>query len=115
MHRDPVPVHDTAAMWVERLEQMLAALIRDRDLLGPDRSIDVRFDDFMADEMRVADAVYALAGEPLADEARAAMAGYLDGHQRGRLGRVSTSWRDFGIDEAELRERFAPYASRFLS
>ncbi|WP_407667666.1 sulfotransferase family protein [Mycolicibacterium arseniciresistens] len=115
MHRDPVPVHDTAAMWVERLEQMLAALIRDRDLLGPDRSIDVRFDDFMADEMRVADAVYALAGEPLTDEARAAMAGYLDGHQRGRLGRVSTSWQDFGIDEEELRERFAPYVSRFLS
>ncbi|MCZ8377477.1 sulfotransferase [Mycobacterium sp. CPCC 205372] len=115
MHRDPVPVHDTAAMWVERLEQMLAALIRDRDLLGRDRSIDVRFDDFVADEMRVADAVYALAGEPLTDEARAAMAGYLDGHQRGRLGRISTSWRDFGIDEGELRERFAPYVSRFLS
>lgn len=115
MHRDPVPVHDTAAMWVERLEQMLAALIRDRDLLGPDRSIDVRFDDFMADEMSVADAVYTLAGEPLTDDARAAMAGYLDGHQRGRLGRVSTSLRDFGIDEDELRERFAPYVNRFLS
>ena len=65
--------------------------------------------------MRVADAVYALAGEPLTDEARAAMAGYLDGHQRGRLGRISTSWRDFGIDEEELRERVAPYVSRFLS
>jgi hypothetical protein len=115
MHRDPVPVHDTAAMWIDRLEQMLAALIRDRDLLAPDRSIDVRFDDFTADEMSVADAVYTLAGEQLTDEARAAMAGYLDGHRRGRLGRISTSWRDFGIDEDELRERFAPYVSRFLS
>ncbi|MEV3902210.1 sulfotransferase [Mycobacterium sp. NPDC050551] len=115
MHRDPVPVRDTAAMWIDRLERMLAALIRDRDLLGPDRSIDVRFDDFMADEMSVAEAVYRLADEPLTDDARAAMAGYLDGHQRGRLGRISTSWRDFGIDEEELRERFAPYVSRFLA
>ena len=94
---------------------MTDQVARVADLLGPDRSVDVRFDDFMADEMSVADAVYTLAGEPLTDDARAAMAGYLDGHQRGRLGRVSTSWRDFGIDEDELRKRFAPYVNRFLS
>ena len=43
------------------------------------------------------------------------MADYLDGHQRGRLGTVATSAEMFGLDEAELRARFAPYVERFLS
>ncbi len=115
MHRSPVPVEEIAASWVDRLESMLAAFGRDRDLIGPGRSIDVRFDDFMADELAVAERIYALAGEPVTDAARSAMAGYLAEHQRNRLGRVATSCEMFGLDEDDLRERFAPYVERFLS
>ena len=43
------------------------------------------------------------------------MADYLAGHQRGRLGRVATSCEMFGLDEADLRRRFAPYVERFLA
>src|SRR5215208_6454226 len=115
MHRSRVPVQDIAAAWIDRLELMLAALVRDRDVIAPERSIDVRFDDFMADEFGVAEKVYGLVGEPVTDEARTAMADYLSGHRRGRLGRVVTSCEMFGLNEDELRARFAPYVSRFLS
>ncbi|KUH87967.1 hypothetical protein AU186_03550 [Mycobacterium sp. GA-1999] len=115
MHCAPVPVEQIAACWVDRLELMLNALIRDRDAIGPQRSIDVRFDDFMADEIGTAASVYELAGEPLTDEARAAMTDYLTGHQRGRLGRVATSAEMFGLDPEDLRRRFAPYVDRFLA
>lgn len=115
MHCSPVPVDDIAASWVDRLELMLGALIRDRDVIPPQRSIDVRFDDFMADEIGTAAAIYDLAGESLGGEARAAMLGYLEGHQRGRLGRVATSAQMFGLDERELQARFSPYIERFLS
>ena len=115
LHCSPVPVREIAASWVDRLEQMLSALIRDREVIGPERSVDVRFDDFMADELGVADQVYALAGEPMTDEARSAMADYLAGHQRGRLGRVATSCEMFGLDEDDLRVRFRPYVERFLA
>jgi hypothetical protein len=114
MHCSPVPVQEIAASWVDRLERMLAALIRDRSVIGPERSTDVRFDDFMADELGVAEQVYALAGEPLNSETRAAIADYLAGHQRGRLGRVATSCEMFGLDETDLRARLAPYIERFL-
>lgn len=114
MHRSPVPVHQIAEYWIERLDRMLSALVRDRDIFGHDRSIDVRFDDFMADEVGIAKRIYALADEPFTDEVRAAVAGYLSGHQRGRLGSVETSFEMFGLDEADLRERFAPYVERFL-
>jgi Sulfotransferase family len=115
MHRSVVPVEQIAASWIERLEQMLTALVRDRDTIGPDRSIDVRFDDFMGDEVGVAERVYALAGEPFTEEARASVAGYLAGHQRGRLGNVETSCEMFGLKEDDLRSRFAPYVERFLA
>jgi hypothetical protein len=115
MHRSPVPVEEIAAAWIDRLELMLAALTRDRGAVAPERSIDVRFDDFMADEFGVAEQVYGLIGEPMTEDARTAMTDYLAGHQRGRLGRVVTSCEMFGLNEDELHARFAPYVSRFLS
>ncbi len=114
MHRSPVPVQEIAGYWVDRLDRMLAALVRDRDTIGPERSIDIRFDDFMADELGIAERVYALAGEPFAEPARTAVAGYLSGHQRGRLGNIETSAEMFGLTEDGLRARFAPYVERFL-
>ncbi|HUE31873.1 MAG TPA: sulfotransferase [Mycobacterium sp.] len=114
MHRSPVPVSRIAESWIDRLEQMLTALVRDRDTIGPERSIDIRFDDFMADELGVAERVYALAGEPFTEEARTAITGYLAGHRRGRLGNIETTYEMFGLNEGDLRARFAPYVERFL-
>jgi Sulfotransferase family len=114
MYRSPVPVRQIAESWIDRLEQMLTALVRDRDTIGPERSIDIRFDDFMANELGVAEHVYALAGEPFTQQARTAIADYLAGHQRGRLGNVETSYEMFGLQEDSLRARFAPYVERFL-
>ncbi len=115
LHRSPVLVDEIAASWVDRLDLMLTAFMRDRNVIGPEHSLDVRFDDFMADELGVTEQIYALAGEPLTGGARTAMAEYLAGHQRNRLGRVATSCDMFGLDEDDLRERFAPYVGRFLS
>jgi hypothetical protein len=114
MHRSPVPVQQIAGYWIDRLDQMLSALIRDRDTIGPERSIDVRFDEFMSDEVGVAEGVYALAGEPFTEGVRGAVADYLAGHRRGRLGNVETSCEMFGLNEDALRERFAQYVERFL-
>jgi hypothetical protein len=115
MHRDRVDVPTLAAAWVDRLEKLLGAVVRDRDTVGAARSIDVRFDDFMADEVAVADSVYQLTGEPFDDAARSAITGYLQTHRRDRHGRVHTSAKMFGLDTDELRARFAPYISRFLT
>ena len=113
MHRSPVPVHEIAASWTDRLQLMLNALVRDRDLIPPERSVDVHFDEFMADELDTAERIYELAGEPRTPASRAAMIGYLDNHQRGRLGRIATSAEMFGLDERDLPVRFARYCERF--
>ena len=115
MHRSPVPVGQIAESWIDRLEQMLNALVRDRDTIGPERSIDIRFNDFMADELGVAERVCALAGEPFTEQPRTAIADYLAAHRRGRLGNVETSYEMFGLKGDNLRARFAPYVERFLA
>jgi len=115
MHRSPVDCVEIVEYWVDRLDLMLQALVRDRDAIEASRSLDVRFDEFMADDLAVAEEVFAVSGQPLTDADRTAMAEYLAGHQRGRLGRVRTSCEMFGLDEDELRTRFAPYVERFLT
>jgi hypothetical protein len=93
---------------------MLAACVRDRASLPADRSLDVRFDDFMADNLATARRVLTLAGEPVTPDVEAAMADYLAGHQRGRLGRIDYRPEDVGLDLADLRSRYADYTARFL-
>lgn len=115
MYTDTVNVTAIAQAWVDRLERLLDKCVRDRDAIAAERSVDVRFDDFMADEMGAVERVYAAAAEPLTDGARAAISGYLNSHRRGRHGRVATSAEMFGLEPAELRQRFSGYTSRFLA
>ncbi|WP_197420049.1 sulfotransferase [Mycobacterium sp. NAZ190054] len=115
MHRDRVDVETVARAWIDRLERLLGTCVRDRDVIAADRSVDVAFDDFMADEVGTAERVYTVARERFTDDVRAAVTRYLEGHRRGRHGRVHTSPEMFGLDADELRERFAPYTRRFLS
>ena len=68
----------SAAAWADRIEAMLNACLRDREVLGPERSLDVRFDDFMADDLGTARRVLELADQPFTAEAEAAMRAYLD-------------------------------------
>ena len=64
-HVDP---HAVGATWSERIEAMLLAAMRDRDLVPADQVMDVRFDEYMADQMAVLHRVYDLAGVDLTDD-----------------------------------------------
>ncbi len=114
MHADRVDPARIGRYWADRVEAMLGACTRDRDALAADRSLDVRFDDFMADDLATCRRVYELAGQPRSPDADAALAAYLAGHARGRLGRIDYRAADVGVDPDELRERFSGYTARFL-
>src|SRR5262249_42081496 len=61
---DPVDPIAIGHYWARRVETMISACVRDRHLLPAERSIDVRFDDFMADDVATLARIYALAGQP---------------------------------------------------
>jgi hypothetical protein len=108
---DPVKI---ARYWLDRADDLFSGCLRDRDVLPPGQSIDVRFTDFMADEQGTLSSVYALAGQPYDDDVRAAMADFISAHPRGRYGGVIYDLADVGLDAAEVAERLAAYRDRFI-
>ena len=109
-HPDPEKI---GAYWAARIEAMLRACVRDRDLLPADRSIDVRFHEFMADDIGTVERIYELAGQPMTDDARAAMAQFMVDHPRGRHGTIEYDLTQFGLDPAERRDALRFYSDRF--
>lgn len=100
--------------WLNRIDDLLAGCIRDRDVLPAGQSIDVRFDDFMADERATLADIYRLADQPFGDDVRAAMSDFLTEHPRGRYGGVIYDAANLNLDPAALAERFRDYRERFL-
>lgn len=134
-HRDPVSVIQSAATmlaygarinytsprpewyidyWSDRVRRLLEASVRDRHLLPPDRTIDVLFHEFMADDVAMVERIYAVAGLEMTDAARGQIQAYLEAHPRGKEGQVVYDVRaDFGVEPAALREPFGFYVERF--
>ncbi len=107
---DPVKL---GGYWARRIEQMLRACVKDREQLPQEHSLDVRFHEFMADDLATVEAIYRLAGNPLTEEARTAMVDFMALHPRGKYGRVLYDLADFGIDPAERRQALDFYVQRF--
>ncbi|MFN8052173.1 MAG: sulfotransferase [Acidimicrobiales bacterium] len=114
MQVDPVRPAEIGQLWMDRLHRMLGSAMRDRDTLPEAQSMDVRFDDFMADDLGTVARIYELAGQQLDDRARTAHATYLTSHQRERHGGLIYDLSDFGIDPDECAAGFEAYVTRFL-
>jgi len=115
MSVDVVDVQTVASYWIGRIDEMLSACLRDHDKLPAERTIDVRFDEFMADDLAMVQRVWDVAGYSPDARSRRAVADYLAGHTRGRLGSVDYRPADLGLDREELRARFSPYVERFVN
>lgn len=134
-HRDPVAVVQSAITmmaysdrlrrtsidpqwlldyWTDRVHRLLSACVRDRDLIGPERSIDINFHQLNGNAMPVLDELYRRGGVELTPKVRNRFQQYLDGNPRGKHGRVRYDLqRHFGVSAGELRARFGFYFDRF--
>ena len=100
--------------WGDRIEHLLRACVRDRDLLPAEWSIDVPFHQFMADDIGMVERIYRKAGLELTSTARQELQNFMDHHPRGKFGQVIYDLKgDFAVDPSELRKRFDFYFERF--
>ena len=113
MTHERVDVARVSGYWAARLERMLRTCVEERDVLPAERSIDVRFEDFMADDMAMVDRIYGVAGQPMTGQAKAAMESFMAEHPRGRHGAVRYDLAQLGLDREERRAALAFYAERF--
>jgi hypothetical protein len=134
-HRDPVAVIQSAVTmlaygdrirrkeidpdglmdyWIDRIDRLLRACVRDRELVDADRSIDIAFHQLNGNEMSILETLYDYNGTALPPETRTAFQGYLDDNPRGKHGQVRYDLkRDFGRNAEEIRSRFDFYFDRF--
>ncbi len=113
LSRDRVDVEDIGHYWADRLESMLRRCAEERDVLPAGRTIDVHFDEFMADDLAMVARVYDLAGQPLDDAARSAMTRFVADHPRGKFGAIEYDLAEFGLERSGLRRRMDFYTERF--
>jgi hypothetical protein len=111
--RDRVDVEGIGRYWSDRLERMLRRCADERALLPAERTLDVRFDEFMADDLAMVARVYDLAGQPFDERARTSMAEFMATHPRGKFGTVEYDLGQFGLDGDERRRALAFYTERF--
>jgi hypothetical protein len=107
---DPIAFGD---YWVDRIERMLHRCTLDHDALPPDRTIDVRFDEFMMGDLDTVRRIYDLAGQPFDQRARSSMAAFMAEHPRGRHGTVLFDLGQFSLDATERRDALGFYAEHF--
>ncbi|OMC28410.1 sulfotransferase family protein [Mycobacterium colombiense] len=134
-HRDPVAVIQSAITmmaysdrlrrnsidpqwlldyWGDRVHRLLSACVRDRDLVAPERSIDINFHQLGGNEMPVLQRLYQCAGVELPPKVQQRFQRYLDGNPRGKHGRIRYELqRHFGTSPEELRGRFGFYFDKF--
>lgn len=132
LHRDPVEVAASAfslirtlsgtfsdadhtativKRWTEVLVQSVERVDAFRDA-RPDIPVhDLRYTELVADPVQAVKGLYAALGRELtvADE----LTSYLHAHPRGQFGAHRYAVSDFGVDPADVRERFAGYLDRY--
>jgi hypothetical protein len=114
MRRTAVEPEELAAYWLDRVDRLLRACVRDRELLPADRTVDVLFHEFMADDVGMVERISAHHDRPLTPDARARLDAFMAANPRGKHGRVAYDLRgDFGLDPDTVRDRFGYYFERF--
>ncbi|HMF82324.1 MAG TPA: sulfotransferase, partial [Acidimicrobiia bacterium] len=113
LSHERVDPHFIGDYWADRITRMLRSCADERDVLPADQSIDVHFDEFMADDVAMVERIYGLAGQPMTDTTRAAMQSFMEDHPRGKFGGIVYDLADFGLDAGERRDALRFYTDRF--
>ena len=109
----PECLGDVARYWVDRIEAMFRAFAAGRGQVPAAQSMDVRFDEFMADDVATVARIYELADQPFTPDVKAKMDDFMADHPRGKHGRVRYDLSAIGCDPDERRRTLQFYADRF--
>jgi hypothetical protein len=114
MRRAEIEADDLAAYWIDRIERLLRAAVRDASLIPNAQRVDVEFGAFRRDELAMATGILEAAGLGVTDQARSELSGYLARTPGDAEGRMAYDLRgDFGIEPDDLYQRFAFYFAAF--
>jgi len=105
-----------AGHWVAMLDESIRRIDAFRAAHPEHPIVDVRYDDLVRDPVGTVESIYASVGntdQGLDERARAAVAAYVVAHPKDKLGVHEYDLEEFGLDGAQLAERFSDYVSRY--
>jgi hypothetical protein len=108
---DPVEI---GREWSGKMQRAIERCMDVREQ-HPDRFLDLRYQDLVADPLAQAARIYAFAGLSFDDEVAAGMRRWAVENARDKRPVHRYTQERFGLDEAGLRRDFARYRDRFLS
>ena len=112
---DQIDVSEIGAEWCELWAQGLESAMEYRARTGIDASriLDLQFHEFIDDPMATVGRVYRHFGWKLSDEVDQAMRRHLQDNPKDQHGPHGYSLAQFGLDEVQVRERYADYSDRY--
>ncbi len=100
--------------WVDRVERLLRAAVRDAHLISPSQRVDVEFHEFVANDVATTLCIIETSGSEVTSQARSAMEAHVEATHRTSEARMTYDLRDdFGIEPDEIYERYAFYFDAF--
>jgi hypothetical protein len=112
--RVQIDADQLAAYWVDRIERLLRAAVRDAHLIPTAQRVDVEFKEFISDDQAMAERIIEISGLELTDQASTGLRHYIESNPRGKEGRIVYDLQgDFGLNPSELYERYAFYFEAF--
>jgi len=103
-------------LWSSRIEDAVTALPSVRaGALADTPVLDVSYGRLMADPLAMAGEICDFIGVPLTGAAERAMRDYLAANPQRRHGSHQYQAEDYGLDTAELEQRFGDYTAQFAS
>ncbi len=107
---------DSIELGAEQLEHWWEAVRRAmefRDRMGDERFADVTFAALQTEPMEALAGALEHIGIPFDETSRASVAAWAGTHEPGAHGTHTYQLSDFGLEPAQIRERFAPYYAAF--
>jgi hypothetical protein len=106
-----------AQHWVAMLEESIRRIDAFRSTHPEHRVVDVQYDDLVRDPVGAVESIYSASGDtgddPLGANARQAMTAYVAAHPKDGMGVHGYDLDEFGLDAAQLAERFSNYVDRY--
>lgn len=113
MFSDDVDLHRIGSSMVDTFETMIARADAFQAERGEGSIHHLRYADQMRDPIGTIRKVYDHFGEPLTEEAEAAMRRYIDANPKGKHGKHEYRLEDYGLTKDMIRERFGDYCRKY--
>lgn len=102
-----------AEHWTAMLEESVKRIDSFRSTHPEHPILDVQYADLVQDPVATVGRIYSSCGIELDDGARDVIAAYVEAHPKGKLGEHRYDLSEFGLDAAELSDRFSGYVDRY--